>query len=94
MLCVQTWCNILKAVPNSRLVLKNKPFACLDVQALWLQRFVACGIDSCRVDLLPLTPDTGCHLEQYSQMDLSLDPFPYAGAPPAVACWHVLGVRG
>jgi predicted O-linked N-acetylglucosamine transferase (SPINDLY family) len=31
------------------------------------------------VDLLPLFPDTRDHLSAYSLIDISLDPFPYAG---------------
>jgi predicted O-linked N-acetylglucosamine transferase (SPINDLY family) len=37
------------------------------------------GIDSSRVDLMPLIAQTHDHLSAYSLMDLSLDPFPYAG---------------
>ena len=76
---VQTWCAILRAVPSSRLVLKNKPFACQDTRTMWLQRFAVHGIATWRIDLLPLTAGTCDHMEQYSLMDLSLDPWPYAG---------------
>ena len=37
------------------------------------------GIADERVDLLPLTAGNREHLETYSQMDISLDPWPYAG---------------
>lgn len=37
------------------------------------------GIDAERVDLLPLTAGNHDHLATYSQMDISLDPWPYAG---------------
>jgi protein O-GlcNAc transferase len=77
---VQTWCAILAAVPNSRLVLKNKPFACADTRALWLRRFRRAGLAAWRVDLLPLAAGTADHMAQYGLMDVSLDPWPYAGA--------------
>ena len=32
-----------------------------------------------RVDLLPLTAGNADHLATYAHMDISLDPFPYAG---------------
>jgi hypothetical protein len=32
-----------------------------------------------QVDLLPLAPATPEHLATYAAMDISLDPFPYAG---------------
>ena len=84
------WARVLRAVPNSRLVLKNKPFACETAQALWLARFKAHGIERWRVDLLPLTPGTEDHLAQYGLMDVSLDPWPYAGAGLRAAwpCLH------
>lgn len=37
------------------------------------------GISSDRVDLLPLTSGNSEHLATYNQMDISLDPWPYAG---------------
>eukprot|EP00892_Ulva_mutabilis_P003757 jgi/Ulvmu1/1753/UM117_0030.1 len=76
---LDVWCDILKAVPRSRLVLKNKPFLCPETQALWLRRFTARGVAGWRVDLLPLAAATGDHLGQYALMDIALDPWPYAG---------------
>lgn len=80
---VQTWCHILAAVPRSRLLLKNKPFLCTETQRLWLRRFTTRGIAGWRVSLLPLTAGTGDHMGQYAMMDISLDPWPYAGAHPS-----------
>ena len=77
---MQTWCQILAAVPRSRLLLKNKPFLCAETQRLWLRRFTALGVQAWRVSLLPLTAGTGDHMGQYAMMDVSLDPWPYAGA--------------
>lgn len=37
------------------------------------------GVAPDRVDLLPLAPATGDHLATYGDMDISLDPWPYAG---------------
>lgn len=76
---IETWCDLLQALPTARLVLKNKPFLCPEARALWLQRFTSRGIAAWRVDLLSLTAATDSHLSQYSMMDISLDPWPYAG---------------
>ena len=73
------WARVLAAVPASRLVLKNKPFACSQTRALWMARLAAAGIEAWRVDLLPLAPSNAEHLSQYALVDVSLDPFPYAG---------------
>ena len=37
------------------------------------------GVAADRVDLLPLAPATSDHLATYGEMDISLDPWPYAG---------------
>ncbi|CAK0734281.1 hypothetical protein CVIRNUC_000409 [Coccomyxa viridis] len=73
------WASILHAVPSSRLLLKNKPFACASAKAHVLSQFAAAGIDTARVDLLPLAAANSDHLGTYAHMDISLDPFPYAG---------------
>ncbi|GMH35925.1 hypothetical protein BSKO_03793 [Bryopsis sp. KO-2023] len=76
---IKVWSEILHAVPNSRMVLKNKPFACETTKAYFMNMFKAEGIESWRVDLLPLAPQTHSHLSMYSLLDISLDPWPYAG---------------
>eukprot|EP00887_Chlorella_sp_A99_P005978 scaffold27.g5978.t1 len=76
---LRVWSRILLAVPGSRLVLKNKPFACEAVRAQFWQLFEEEGIERSRVDLLPLAPSNPEHLAQYSLVDVSLDPWPYAG---------------
>jgi protein O-GlcNAc transferase len=73
------WARVLAAVPRSRLVLKNKPFACPQARALWMARLAALGVEAWRVDLLPLAHSNADHLAQYGLLDVSLDPFPYAG---------------
>jgi protein O-GlcNAc transferase len=95
--CVQVlrlWGAILTAVPNSRLLLKNKPFACQAARAHVLRQLAAVGVEAWRVDLMPLAPGNAQHMATYGLMDISLDPFPYAGAarctshplPDGVAC--------
>lgn len=47
------------------------------------------GVESSRVDLLPLAAANSDHLATYSIMDISLDPYPYAGK-----CGQVWGGAG
>lgn len=51
------------------------------------------GIEAWRVDLLPLAAGNADHLHTYSLMDISLDPFPYAGEPlpPCLPRWGHTG---
>ncbi len=76
---MKLWARILNAVPRSRLALKNKPFACETAKAHFLGLLTSEGIEPWRVDLLPLAVANSDHLGQYCLMDISLDPFPYAG---------------
>lgn len=76
---LQVWARILCAVPNSRLVVKCKPFCCDSVRHRFLSTLEQLGLESLRVDLLPLILLNHDHMQAYSLMDISLDTFPYAG---------------
>ncbi|EEF31867.1 probable UDP-N-acetylglucosamine--peptide N-acetylglucosaminyltransferase SPINDLY [Ricinus communis] len=76
---LQVWARILCAVPNSRLVVKCKPFCCDSVRQRFLTMLEELGLESLRVDLLPLILLNHDHMQAYSLMDISLDTFPYAG---------------
>ncbi|XP_068658755.1 probable UDP-N-acetylglucosamine--peptide N-acetylglucosaminyltransferase SPINDLY isoform X1 [Aristolochia californica] len=76
---LQVWAKILCAVPNSRLVVKCKPFCCDSVRQRFLSTLEQLGLEPLRVDLLPLILLNHDHLQAYSLMDISLDTFPYAG---------------
>ena len=61
------------------MLIKCKPFASPTVCAKMWSRFADRGIDSDRVDLVSLLPTTSEHLDSYSNVDLAVDTFPYAG---------------
>lgn len=72
------WARILAAVPGSRLILKWRTFA----DPVYSQRirafFVARGIEAERLDLRPMSVHREL-LEQYADIDIALDPFPFSG---------------
>jgi len=76
---IQLWAEVLKRVPNSRMVIKCKPFACEMIRRHLQKRMQAEGIDPSRLDLFSLIPMNHDHLQAYGLMDISLDTFPYAG---------------
>ncbi|XP_008806108.2 probable UDP-N-acetylglucosamine--peptide N-acetylglucosaminyltransferase SPINDLY [Phoenix dactylifera] len=76
---LQVWARILCALPNSRLVVKCKPFCCDSVRLRFLSMLEQLGLEPSRVDLLPLILLNHDHMQAYSLMDISLDTFPYAG---------------
>uniref|UniRef100_A0A0C9RQE7 Probable UDP-N-acetylglucosamine--peptide N-acetylglucosaminyltransferase SPINDLY n=1 Tax=Wollemia nobilis TaxID=56998 RepID=A0A0C9RQE7_9CONI len=76
---LRVWAKILCAIPTSRLVVKCKPFCCDSVRQRFLSTLEELGLESLRVDLLPLILLNHDHMQAYSLMDISLDTFPYAG---------------
>lgn len=73
------WVKVLDAVPGSRLVLKSVNFEDGPLRDDVRARFVACGGDSARLDVLPPQKERGGHLAAYGGLDIALDPVPYAG---------------
>ena len=92
------WGRLLRAVPNSRLVVKAKPFACASVQQRFLKDMAAEGVASWRVDVRALVDRTAEHLGAYDAVDVALDTFPYAGTTTTCeALWSgvpVVTLRG
>lgn len=76
---LRLWASILRRVPTSRLLLKAKPFESNKAKKRMEDLFLLEGITADRLDLVPLLPSTRSHLEAYSNVDVGLDPFPYAG---------------
>nr|GEW84661.1 probable UDP-N-acetylglucosamine--peptide N-acetylglucosaminyltransferase SPINDLY [Tanacetum cinerariifolium] len=76
---LQVWAKILCVVSKSRLIVKCKPFCCDNVRQRFLSTLEQLGLESLRVNLLPLILLNHEHMQAYSLMDISLDTFPYAG---------------
>jgi predicted O-linked N-acetylglucosamine transferase (SPINDLY family) len=77
---LHTWSEILRALPDSRLVLKNRALAWDDVRTRVQRVLSGAGVELSRVELLAATPGRREHLARYSEIDLALDAFPYSGA--------------
>ena len=76
---LDTWAQILQAVPDSRLVLKHDLSHDLVVQNRLSAAFDSLGIDPARVELLSRTHSRIDHLAAYGKVDVALDTFPYGG---------------
>lgn len=76
---LRLWGRILSALPGSRLVLKGMAFADPPTRDTFLRRAAAVGLDPARVDALAWISDGGHHLAVYGDIDIALDPTPYAG---------------
>ncbi|MEH2068482.1 MAG: tetratricopeptide repeat protein [Nostoc sp.] len=76
---IALWSQILNCVPNSRIILKIRWFDDRPTRDRYLSLFADCGIDTRRVKLIGMIPDSNHHLAFYGNIDIALDPFPYHG---------------
>ncbi len=75
---IAVWAEILKQVPDSRLILKSKALAAESPRTLMYERFATHGVDTDRLELIGQMPFEE-HLRAYGRVDIGLDPFPYNG---------------
>ena len=76
---IARWAEILKAVPESRLIIKSKPLVDADTCDYVNGLFQQSGIEAGRVELLGWLPDKTQHISLYNRVDIALDTFPYHG---------------
>lgn len=76
---LQLWSEVLKQVPDSRLLLKCPALTDAEVRARVSTALRELGIGAERVDLLGHTRTRQEHLALYARVDIALDTFPYNG---------------
>jgi predicted O-linked N-acetylglucosamine transferase (SPINDLY family) len=74
----RAWAAILRAVPDSRLILKSS-LVSEDVKAQYLKEFAGEGVAPERLTWSSHVPGIHAHLAMYHQVDIALDSFPYNG---------------
>lgn len=95
------WWQIMQKVDNARLILKSKIFSSEEGRMLVKLRLGRLGFAVERVELRPFSKD---YLEQYKDIDIALDTFPYTGGattcealymgvPVITLCGHRHGAR-
>ncbi len=82
--CLDHWCAVLKAVPHSRLLLKNSNLEHAQCRERLLQAFAQRGIEATRIELRPETAEKSQHLATYNHVDIALDAFPYHGTTTTI----------
>lgn len=70
---IHAWAEVLRRVPNSRLVINSRSFTCPDLRQLFMERFVAQGVGAERLDLGFASPPW----EDLQKIDIGLDCFPH-----------------
>ncbi|HRJ26155.1 MAG TPA: tetratricopeptide repeat protein [Fimbriimonadaceae bacterium] len=73
------WADVLHAIPESRLILKDRALSEESTRQEVLQAFAQLGISAERLTLLDYIDDPRGHLAIYHQIDLALDTYPYHG---------------
>jgi predicted O-linked N-acetylglucosamine transferase (SPINDLY family) len=94
---VQTWSEILKRVPGTKLFLKNSTLGRDANREFFFRRFERCGIPRERIEAEGPSEHYQ-FLAAYGRMDIALDTFPYnGGTTTSEALWQgvpVLTFRG
>jgi len=95
---IKLWGALLRTVPDSRIMLKGRGLDRGGLRDATLAAFVAEGVPAERVALRPTVSDQVHHLQQYGEIDVALDPFPYNGVTTTCeALWMgvpVVALRG
>ena len=84
---IALWAEILKQVPESRLLLKTMALASERARARLKSLFTVHGVSEDRILLEPGVPHRALFAE-YGRVDIGLDPFPYSGGLTTIeALW-------
>jgi protein O-GlcNAc transferase len=85
---IASWSRVLRGVPGSRLLLRNRSLSQASNRADTLARFAANGINAARL-MLEGGGDHFDFLRTYDRIDIALDAFPYSGGTTtAEAIWQ------
>lgn len=76
---IALWSQVLRRLPESRLLLKGAAYASDVIRNRFLAQFDRHGIAPARIEFLDRTKDTCQHLGTYRRLDVALDTFPYHG---------------
>lgn len=84
----RVWSNVIKAVPNSKLLLRAGALRDVETQKFTRERFRALGLSDEQLLLEGPASPYAAHLARYHAVDIALDCFPYAGGTTTVeALW-------
>jgi predicted O-linked N-acetylglucosamine transferase (SPINDLY family) len=75
---IETWSQILRAVPDARMVLKTHQLGDGPTAARFREMFARHGVDPDRIECRGASPHRA-FMASYNDIDLVLDPFPYSG---------------
>lgn len=74
-----SWAEVLRRVPDSRLLLKDSALQNEAMRERILAFYGREGVSADRLTLLGRDSNIDAHLARYAEMDIALDPYPYCG---------------
>ncbi len=77
--CIALWAEVLRALPEAVLVIKNEGLNFAPARASIIRRFAAKGVEEGRLRLVGHMPHILSHLGAYEEIDIALDTWPYHG---------------
>jgi len=85
---IERWAEILRSIPDARLLMKAPQLADAGVRQRLGERITELGIDAERLILRAHTKDKHAHLAMYGEVDIALDSMPRTGGTTtAEALW-------
>ena len=85
---IAMWAGVLRAVPNSRLLIKSRPLDNRLVEDRLRAAFADRGIEADRLLLYGSIAGSGNHMAMYNRVDVGLDTFPFTGGATSLdAFW-------
>jgi predicted O-linked N-acetylglucosamine transferase (SPINDLY family) len=85
---IALWARVLSALPNSKLLIKSWGLLDPGLRLLLVERFREAGIPAGRIQVAPPTASHREHMDNYSEVDIALDTFPYHGTTTTLdALW-------
>ncbi|MES1147284.1 MAG: tetratricopeptide repeat protein [bacterium] len=75
---VALWCEVLKAVPDARMILNRWPFKTTLVRERYAAMFEDCGVSADRIEFR-FTRGRKDYFAVYNDVDVMLDTFPFGG---------------
>jgi len=76
---MRLWAEVLRAVPDSRLLIKSRGLGDPGTLALVRKALAETGADLSRIEIRSHAKNFRDHLDTYNQVDIALDTFPYNG---------------
>jgi protein O-GlcNAc transferase len=73
------WAAVLRGIPNSRLMVKDRLLNEEGIREYFQKNFNARGIGPERLEFVGPKSDRAEHFQSYGRADIALDPFPYHG---------------